>query len=100
MSLGEILNGEFLEPLRLSQYRLAKDTGIPDSTLSKMVNGRARITTKISICLGRYFSCAPDDCARLQLGCEIYGNRDRRRAAELEIEPLTVAEKQAGYKKT
>ena len=97
MTIGEILKEEFLEPLELSQYRLAKDTRIPESTLSKIINGHARITTEISIRLGRYFSCAPDYFARLQLGCEIYSLRSSVKAAENTITPLAVAEEQAKY---
>jgi antitoxin HigA-1 len=91
MTIGEILKSEFLEPLELSQYRLARDTAIPESTLSKIINGRARITTELSIRLGRYFSCAPDYFARLQLGCEIYNHRKSVEAAEKEIVPLSIA---------
>lgn len=87
MTIGEILKEEFLEPLELSQYRMSKDTGIPESTLSKIVNGHARVTTDISIRLGRYFSCAPDYFARLQLGCEIYNHRSSLAIAEKEIKP-------------
>lgn len=91
MTIGEILKTEFLEPLGLSQYRLARDTGIPESTLSKIINGRARITTEISIRMGRYFSCAPDYFARLHLGCEIYNHRKSVKTAEREIVPLSLA---------
>lgn len=97
MTIGELLKEEFLKPLELSQYRLAKDTGIPESTLSKIINGRARITTELSIRLGRYFSCAPDYFARLQLGCEIYNLRSSVLTAEKEIHPLAVAEDSASY---
>mgnify|MGYP005861114509 CR=1 FL=1 len=91
MTIGEILKTEFLEPLCLTQYRLARDTGIPESTLSKIINGHARITTEISIRLGRYFGCAPDYFARIQLGCEIYNHRSSVKAAEQEIVPLQIA---------
>ncbi|TVP76336.1 MAG: addiction module antidote protein, HigA family [Puniceicoccaceae bacterium] len=91
MTIGEILKTEFLEPLGLSQYRLAQATGIPESTLSKIINGHARITTEISIRLGRYFSSAPDYFARLQLACEIYNHRASVKAAEQEIVPLEIA---------
>jgi addiction module HigA family antidote len=92
MTIGELLKEEFLQPLALSQYRIAKDTGIPESTLSKIINSRARITTEISIRLGRYFGCAPDYFARLQLSCEIYNYRASVEAAEKEIVPLQAAE--------
>jgi len=97
MTIGEMLKEEFLEPLEVTQYRLAKETGIPESTLSKIINGRARITTEISIRLGRYFSCAPDYFARLQLGCEIYSHKASVKAAEETITPLAAAEGPATY---
>ncbi len=95
MTIGEMLKEEFLKPLAVTQYRLAKDTGIPESTLSKIINGRARITTEIFIRLGRYFSCAPDYFARLQLGCEIYNHKASIKAAEETITPLAAAEDRA-----
>lgn len=91
MTIGEMLKTEFLKPLALPQYSLAQDIGIPESTLSKIINGHARITTEISIRLGRYFSCAPDYFARLQLGCEIYNHRASVKTAEQEIVPLKIA---------
>ena len=97
MTIGEMLKEEFLEPLAVTQYRLAKETGIPESTLSKIINGRARITTEISIRLSRYFSCAPDYFARLQLGCEIYNHKASVKAAEDAITPLAAAEDPVAY---
>ena len=41
---GELLKEEFLEPLGLSQYRLAKETGIPAQRIGQIVLGRRRIT--------------------------------------------------------
>jgi antitoxin HigA-1 len=43
----ELLLTEFLEPLRISQYRLAQATGLPQTRMSEIVRGRRRITTVI-----------------------------------------------------
>jgi addiction module HigA family antidote len=52
---GEILRTEFLEELKLSQYRLAADTGIPQSPLSFIIKGRRSVTPDTALRLARYF---------------------------------------------
>ncbi len=52
---GEILREEFLEPLEISAYRLAKDTFIPQTRISEIVKGRRRITADTTLRLSRYF---------------------------------------------
>ena len=53
--LGEILRTEFLEGLKLSQYRLAIDTGIPHSRVTAIVHGKRSITPNTALRLARYF---------------------------------------------
>ena len=52
-SPGEILAEEFLEPLGISQYRLAKAIGKPQSAISDIVNGKRSITPEMAVLLGR-----------------------------------------------
>ena len=52
---GEVLLGEFLEPLEISAYRLAKDTFLPQTRISEIVKGRRRITADTALRLSRYF---------------------------------------------
>jgi addiction module HigA family antidote len=52
---GEILQEEFLVPLNISAYRLAKDTFIPQTRISEIVKGRRRITADTALRLSRYF---------------------------------------------
>jgi antitoxin HigA-1 len=52
---GEILKTEFLDPMDISAYRLSKETGIPESNLSEILNGKRSITANISIKLGKFF---------------------------------------------
>jgi addiction module HigA family antidote len=52
---GEILLEEFLVPLGVSAYKLSKDTGIPQSRISAIINGKRRITADTALCLAKYF---------------------------------------------
>ncbi|NCQ80315.1 MAG: HigA family addiction module antidote protein [Microcystis aeruginosa W13-15] len=56
---GEILTEEFLTPFEISAYRLAKETGIPESNISEIINGKRSITAAISIKLGKFFELNP-----------------------------------------
>lgn len=52
---GEILLEEFLIPLDISAYRLAKDTFIPQTRISEIIKRRRRITADTALRLSRYF---------------------------------------------
>lgn len=52
---GEILLEEFLEPMRLSQYRLAKDISVPPRRINEIVHGKRGITADTALRLARYF---------------------------------------------
>ncbi len=52
---GEILQEEFLIPLNISAYRLAKDTFIPQTRISEIMKCRRRITADTALRLSRYF---------------------------------------------
>jgi len=53
--ISEILKEEFMEPLGLSSYRLAKAIDVPISRIQDLLHDRRRITAETSIRLGRYF---------------------------------------------
>ena len=52
---GEILLHEFLEPLKISAYRLSKDLNIPQTRTSEIIKGRRRITADTALRLSKYF---------------------------------------------
>lgn len=56
---GEILLEEFLEPMGISAYRLAKDTGIPQTRISEIIKGRRRITADTALRFSKYFGTTP-----------------------------------------
>jgi antitoxin HigA-1 len=52
---GEVLLEEFLEPLGLSQYRLAKDISVPPRRINEIVHGKRAVTADTALRLARYF---------------------------------------------
>ncbi len=52
---GEILLEEFLRPMAISQYRLAKDVSVPQRRISEIVQGKRSITADTALRLGRFF---------------------------------------------
>jgi len=51
---GEILLEEFLQPLNITAYRLAKDTNIPQTRISQIIKGKRRITADTALRLASY----------------------------------------------
>ncbi|MBS1917913.1 MAG: HigA family addiction module antidote protein [Bacteroidetes bacterium] len=56
---GEILLEEFLNPLEISAYKLAKDVGIPQTRVSEILKGNRRITADTALRLSKYFGTTP-----------------------------------------
>jgi addiction module HigA family antidote len=56
---GEVLQEEFLLPLHISAYRLAKATAIPQTRISEIIKGNRRITADTALRLSRYFGTTP-----------------------------------------
>ena len=59
-SPGEILKEEFLEPMGISQYRLAKAIGKPESAISEIVNGKRSTTVEMAWLLSRALGTTPE----------------------------------------
>ena len=89
---GEILKGEFLDPLSVSQYRLAKDIGVTPRRINEIVLGRRAITADTALRLGRFFGMESRFWLNLQaqydmeLAEEALGDR-----LDVEVHPLDRA---------
>jgi addiction module HigA family antidote len=64
---GEVLLEDFMKPLGLSQYRLAKDIGVTPIRISQIVNGQRSITVDTALRLARYFGTSAAVWLRLQM---------------------------------
>ena len=63
---GEVLIEEFLKPMGISQYRLAKDISVPPRRINEIVHGKRSITADTALRLGRFFEIAPRFWLNLQ----------------------------------
>jgi addiction module HigA family antidote len=74
---GEILLLEFLEPMRLSQYALAKATSVPARRINEIVLGKRAISADTAMRLGRYFGMEPQFWLNLQSRFDLDTAADR-----------------------
>ena len=89
---GEILRDEFLRPMELSVYRLARALKISRPRLNDVVRGRRRVTTDTALRLGRYFGTTAEFWINLQTRHDLdLAERTVRTRIEREVEPRTVA---------
>ena len=64
---GEILEEEFLLPLKITAYRLAKETGIPQTRISQIIKGNRSITADTAIRFSKFFGTTPQFWLGLQM---------------------------------
>ena len=89
---GEILFLEFLEPLGLSQYRLAKDINVSPRRINEIVKGTRSITANTALRLARYFATSERFWLNLQSHFDLEIERDRLGASLLkEVQVLADA---------
>src|SRR2546426_6185944 len=74
---GEILLEEFLNPLGLSQYRLAKETSVPPRRINEIVRGTRSITADTALRLARYFGTTERFWLNLQARHDLEVEKDR-----------------------
>ena len=68
---GTILREEFLQPLGITQYRLAKDIRVPETRIAAILKGRRRITPDSALRLSRYFKMSDRFFGNLQAHYDI-----------------------------
>ena len=74
---GEILNEEFLEPLKISQYRLAKALKVPPRRINEIVHGARSITADTALRLARYFGTSDRFWLNLQARYDLEVEKDK-----------------------
>src|SRR5712691_4483103 len=85
---GEILLEEFLRPLAVSQYRLAKEIGVPARRVNEIVRGQRRMSADTALRLARFVGTAERCWINLQARYNRGTERDRRGDALDGIRPL------------
>ena len=74
---GEVLREDFLRPLDLSQYALAKAIAVPQIRISAIVNGKRAITPDTALRLARYFGTSAEFWMGMQATYDLEMARDR-----------------------
>src|SRR5438105_15790403 len=74
---GEVLREEFLSPLGISQYRLAKDTSVPPRRINEIVRGLRAISADTALRLSRYFGTSERFWLNLQSRYDLEVEKDR-----------------------
>jgi addiction module HigA family antidote len=88
---GEILLEEFLKPLEVSQYQLAKEISVPARRVNEIVHGQRRISADTALRLARYFGTSERFWMNLQTRYDLEVEKDRLGDALDEIHPLSAA---------
>ena len=89
---GEILLEDFLKPMGISQYRLANETGLPHSRVTRIVRGQHGITTDTDARLSLYFGLCPGFWLRLQICHDLMEfERHEAKRVRAEVRPLALA---------
>jgi len=87
---GEILLEEFLAPLGISQYRLAKDISVPPRRINEIVRGQRSITADTALRFARFFRTADRFWLNLQIRYDLELEKDRL-GDRLDREVVTLA---------
>lgn len=74
---GEILMEEFLKPMGITQYKLAKAIGVPQARISKIVKGERSITPDTALRLSQYFKMSAEFWMNMQAGYDLKITRKR-----------------------
>ena len=85
---GEILREEFLIPMGITPYRLAKDTAMPATRISQIIKGNRRITADSALRLSQYFGNSADFWLGIQ---DEFDLREQQELIESELQTIPKA---------
>ena len=86
---GEILNEEFLKPLKITQYRLAKDISVPPRRINEIVHGLRAISPDTALRLSKYFGTSSEVWMNLQMKYDL-ATEEIKLAERLKTEVKTL----------
>ena len=91
-TISEILREEFMEPMKLSAYQLAKEIHVPVSRIQAILNGSRRITADTSLRLAKFFGVSDRYFLDMQSDLDI---RALKSSIQEEIDNITTFQKNA-----
>ena len=87
---GEILQEEFLIPMEITAYRLAKETFIPQTRIAEIIKGKRRITADTAIRFSRFFGTTPKFWLGLQDDFDLMEEQHRKKDVVQHIKPFKI----------
>lgn len=87
---GEILIEEFLKPMGITQYRLAKEIGVPQRRIGEIVAGMRGVTADTGLRLSRFFDMSDGFWTGLQLDYDAAMTKDRLAETLARIQPWSA----------
>lgn len=88
---GEILLEDFLKPMGISQYRLAKDISVPARRINEIVQGKRSITADTALRLALFFNTTPELWVNLQTHYDLEMTKDKlNERLKKEVTPYEV----------
>jgi len=88
---GEILDEEFLKPLNLSQYKLAKEIGVPSQAVNDIARRKRGISADMALRLAAFFGTSPEFWMNLQVAYEIHSVKKQAKRTLAKIRPYRAA---------
>ena len=82
---GEILQEEFLTPMRITAYRLAKETGIPQTRIGEIIKGTRGITAATALRFARFFGTSPEFWINLQNHFDL---EEKKKEIEMDLKKI------------
>jgi len=88
---GDVLREDYLKPLGMSQYALAKAIGVPQIRISAIINGKRAVTPDTALRLARFFGTTAEFWIGMQTTYDLETARDREGAKiEARIKPYAA----------
>ncbi len=87
---GEILYHEFLEPLKITAYRISKELKIPQTRISEIIKGNRRITADTALRLSKYFGNSAKFWLGIQDDFDIEEGKEKKETELNEIKKLEI----------
>lgn len=90
-TMGEILLEEFLQPMNLSAYKLAKELHVPVSRIQDILHNRRKITPDTSLRLAKYFEVSDRYFLDMQIDIDMRKTKEQIAEEIEEIRPYSIA---------
>ncbi len=91
---GEILSEEFLVPMEITAYRLAKETNLPQTAISDIIKGKRNLTAQIALRFSKYFGTTAQFWMGLQDDFDLEEESERYKEELTKIRPLMMVSDQ------